>query len=65
MKTHYLSIGLTAVVLGLTACSTAPKSKADRDILVKESEVTVQKFKSADADLQRFFGDAAGYAVFP
>jgi lipid-binding SYLF domain-containing protein len=34
-------------------------------MLKKEADLTVQKFKEADADLKKFFDESAGYAVFP
>ncbi len=49
----------------LAGCSTAPKSQSDREMLEKDADVTIQKFKAADADLQRFLDQSAGYAVFP
>ena len=64
MKKHYLVYGAAALLL--TACSTAPRSQSDRDVLIKEADATVEIFKTADPDLKRFFDQSsAGYAVFP
>jgi lipid-binding SYLF domain-containing protein len=49
----------------LAGCSTAPKSQSDREMLQKEADLTIEKFKAADPDLQRFFDQSVGYAVFP
>jgi lipid-binding SYLF domain-containing protein len=46
-------------------CSTAPHSQADREILEKEANVTIQKFKTADPDMQKFYDESFAYAVFP
>jgi lipid-binding SYLF domain-containing protein len=65
MKTLCLVCGPIAALLLLAGCSTAPKSQSDREALQKEAEATIVKFKAADVDMQRFFTNAAGYAVFP
>ena len=59
-------IAMTGLALTLIAgCSTAPRSQADRDTLQKEADVTIQKFKAADPDLQKFLDESFAYAVFP
>jgi lipid-binding SYLF domain-containing protein len=61
----YLLCGSSLLLLMLSGCSTAPRSQADREILEKEANVTIDKFKAADPGLQGFIDHAAGYAVFP
>ncbi|HTL54676.1 MAG TPA: lipid-binding SYLF domain-containing protein [Candidatus Limnocylindrales bacterium] len=65
MKSNYLVCGACVFLAILAGCSTAPKSQADREMLEKEADLTIQKFKAADPDLQKFFGNSAGYAVLP
>jgi len=65
MKKLCLVFGLMAALLLVAGCSTAPKSQSDRDLLQKEAGLTIEKFKAADPGLQKFFTNAAGYAVFP
>jgi len=65
MKKSFLIYAGSILLFVFAGCSTAPKSQSDRDMLQKESDLTIQKFKAADADLQKFFDQAAGYAVFP
>jgi len=62
---QWLFIACASATLLVTGCATAPKSQADREILQQEADLTIQKFKTADADLKQFFDHAAGYAVFP
>jgi lipid-binding SYLF domain-containing protein len=65
MKKNSLVYGASLLLAILTGCSTAPKSQSEREMLVKEADLSIQKFKAADPDLQKFFDDSAGYAVFP
>jgi len=65
MKTLCLVCGPIAALLLLAGCSTAPSSQSDREILQKDAGLTVDKFKAADPDMQKFFTNSAAYAVFP
>jgi lipid-binding SYLF domain-containing protein len=65
MTKNSLVYGVSLLLAILAGCSTAPSSQSDRDMLEKESDLTIQKFKAADPDIQKFLDDAAGYAVFP
>ena len=65
MRKNSLVYGASLLLAVLAGCSTAPKSQSDREMLEKEADLTIQKFKAADPDLQKFFDDSAGYAVFP
>jgi len=65
MKTFYLVFGVSMALLLFAGCSTAPRSQSDRTMLQKEAALTIEKFKAADPDLQKFFTNAAAYAVFP
>lgn len=55
---------LIGVVL-LAGCSTAPKTKADREALHDAVRATISMFKAEDPSLARHFENAHGYAVFP
>ena len=65
MKKSYLVFGVSMALLLFAGCSTAPRSQSDRTMLQKEAELTIEKFKAADPDLQKFFTNAVAYAVFP
>ena len=65
MKKSYLVTVVSMALLLLAGCSTAPRSQSDRAMLQKEADLTVEKFKAADPDLQKFFTNAVAYAVFP
>jgi lipid-binding SYLF domain-containing protein len=64
MKSCLVSVACAFLVM-LAGCATAPQSQADRDMLEKEANLTIEKFKKADPGLQQFYDNAAGYAVFP
>ena len=60
------SILIAAVAMMVAAgCSTAPKSQAERQSLVAESEAAVQTMTAKDPSLRNFINDAHGYAIFP
>lgn len=52
-------------VLVAAGCSTAPKSRAERQSLIAEAEATVKSMTAKDQTLDRLLQDAYGYAVFP
>ncbi|OHB63558.1 MAG: hypothetical protein A2Y76_02520 [Planctomycetes bacterium RBG_13_60_9] len=49
----------------LTGCSTAPKSAEAKVDLGSNVRETIDMARTADPGLEGFFGDSAGYAVFP
>src|SRR5437762_11602241 len=53
------------VLIGLTGCSTAPKSAEGKASLQSEADAAVAKAKRNDPTLAKVLQDAAGYAVFP
>lgn len=54
----------TAPVLAVILLATSV-AFADDASLVSEAKATIQTFKKTDPKLEKFFGSAAGYAVFP
>jgi lipid-binding SYLF domain-containing protein len=66
MNKLFLSLSLVVVAVTLTACSTAPKTYAEKEELEKQARDTVERFKRVDPQIhQTFFETAEGYAVFP
>ncbi len=51
-------------MLSLLVLVAAPAALAD-DTLVADSRATIQTFRKKDANIEKFFGSAVGYAVFP
>jgi lipid-binding SYLF domain-containing protein len=64
MKTKPATV-LIALLLGIAACATAPRTPAERDALATSAEATLQTMRAADPDLQSFLDRGYGYAVFP
>ena len=60
-----LFIALLMLGLTMSACSTSPKTQADRDAMVIKATATIRTFKAKDPGLRQFFDTAHGYAVFP
>jgi lipid-binding SYLF domain-containing protein len=56
---------MTAVLLALSACATAPKSAASKASLEDNSIATLNAMIRKDPGLENRLRDAAGYAVFP
>lgn len=54
-----LSMGLHA------GCSTAPKSMADRQDLISNSNSTLKQMRAVDTSLDKFLSRAYGYVIFP
>jgi lipid-binding SYLF domain-containing protein len=52
-------------LLAALAVLLATAALADDKTLVSEATATIQTFKKTDPKLEKFFGSAAGYAVFP
>jgi lipid-binding SYLF domain-containing protein len=55
---------LSSLVPGLVLLA-APVVLAGDDTLVADARATIQTFKKKDPKIDKFFGSAAGYAVFP
>ena len=54
------------IIASQVGCSSAPRSAAEGRNRVSDAEVTIQRFKNADASMDgRFFETAVGWAVFP
>ena len=49
----------------LTGCATAPKSAEGKTALTDKVQTALANAKKADPGLDKFFKEAAGYAVFP
>lgn len=64
-----LKLTLTAaaaiLVIGAGACSTAPKSEADKGALTYDARGALESFKGADPSLQGLLDRSNGYAIFP
>jgi lipid-binding SYLF domain-containing protein len=56
---------LTGAAAALPACSTEPKSAADKSSLSSDVDAALSGFKNADSTLTSELNRAAGYAVFP
>lgn len=48
-----------------TACSTSPKSDADKSSLSSSTSASLDGFKAEDPTLQQLLDKAAGWAIFP
>jgi len=60
------TVGSFAILLVIVAgCSTAPKTQSGKSDMRAAAEQTIAEFKQRDPSLQGFFGNSAGYAVFP
>lgn len=59
------AIGAAAVALGLTACATAPKTRAEERTLEQQAGATLEIMKARDARLSELLDTAEGYVVFP
>ena len=59
-----LTVLLVAAVLA-TGCATAPKTQAEKQSLVAESDAAVATMTAKDPSLREFINRGHGYAVFP
>ncbi len=58
--------GLVAIAaLGLGACSTEPKTEAEKSTLTAESGAALTAFKNDDSSLKGLLDKSVGYAIFP
>jgi len=60
-----LACALAGATLATAACSTAPKSEAERTALQVDTTAFLTEARETDPTLERFFDSCAGYAVFP
>lgn len=67
MKTFMCVICTVAAsgILATGGCSTVPKNGEALDVLSAEVDQAVAVFKNKDPEIQRFFDESYGYAVFP
>jgi len=56
---------IAVAALLLTGCATSPKSAEGKTALTDKVQAATAKAKTADPGLDKFFQEAAGYAVFP
>ena len=59
------TLGLVLICMLVSACSTAPKSEADREDMVQDARQTLNEFRQSDAGIDTHIDNAYGYAVFP
>jgi len=64
IKTLILTTGTGFAAL-IGACSTAPKTEADKSALSYDARGALASFKGADPSLQGLLDRSTGYAVFP
>lgn len=64
MKMWLLASGIGLAMVG-GACSTAPKTEADKEALTANTAGALANFKAADPTLQGLLDRSVGYAVFP
>ncbi len=56
---------LTGAAVALPACSTEPKTAAEKSTLSNDVDAALSAFKNADSSLAGELNKSAGYAVFP
>ena len=64
-RTLALALTLAAGGVGLTGCSTAPKTEAKRQNLKDDAQTTLSRLTADYPNLQNLIDQGAGYAVFP
>ncbi len=64
MKRHIIGL-IVPIALALGACSTEPKSEAEKSTLSAETSAALAAFRNADPSLQSLLDKSVGYAVFP
>lgn len=57
--------GLSLSLVMLPACSTAPKTEAERTVLIDEAQSELNRAKQADPTLVPMLDKALAYAIFP
>ena len=58
-------MGLPSLVSGLVLLAAPVAVASDDNALIADARATVQTFKKKDPHIEKFFGSAAGYVVFP
>jgi len=56
---------LTTLVSGLVLLAAPVAFASDDNSLIADARATVQTFKKKDSHIEKFFGSAVGYVVFP
>ena len=56
---------MAALIVGVVACATAPKTVADRQALEREASSSLQLMRQKDPGLDQLLQSSAGYVVFP
>jgi lipid-binding SYLF domain-containing protein len=56
---------ISALMIGMGACATAPKTESDRRSLESRAEATIESMRTRDPGLPNLLASAEGYAVFP
>jgi len=56
---------LSTLVSGLVLLAAPVALASDDSSLIADARATVQTFKKKDANIEKFFGSASGYVVFP
>ncbi len=64
-KFNILIASMLIASVMIFGCQTVPKSPEARQVLSSEVDQAIAIFKQRDPDIQRFFNDSYGYAVFP
>lgn len=64
-STCFALTALPMLAAMLTACSTAPRTETEREILLAKADLAITRFLDRDPSLQGFFDTASGWAVFP
>jgi lipid-binding SYLF domain-containing protein len=64
--TRYKNLAVMAVVsLVLAACTTAPSSDSDKQVLHDQATIAFNQFEQNDPTLAQFLSGAYGYVIFP
>ncbi|MGN6370919.1 MAG: hypothetical protein ACTHN5_21910 [Phycisphaerae bacterium] len=58
-------MGMAALAIAACADQPKPETTSEAKILSDQVSAAVQRFKSTDSTMDRFFKDSYGYAVFP
>ena len=56
---------ISALMIGMTACATAPKTESERRSLEARADATLESMKGRDPGLPAVLDASYGYAVFP
>ena len=58
---------LSAIIISITliGCSTVPETRQAKNVLQSKVDEAISDFKNRDPEIQEFFDNSYGYAVFP